>query len=347
MKISKQTFPFNGEEITWLTLTNANGAEVVLSSLGAGIVAIRLPERDGSLTNVVLGYPTPADYFADGPCAGKTPGRYANRIAKGQFALNGKTYILPINNGPNHLHGGPDGFQNKIWHCEIIGNGEVVFSLHSPDGDAGYPGNLDVSVKYIWDDNDTLRIIYRARTDAPTYVNLTNHTYFNLDGLNRGNILKHYLKLNCTHWLPTDATQIPTGEVAPVADTPMDFTEEKEIGRCINEDFAALKIGKGYDHCWLIDGYDGTIREIATLRSEKSGRKLTVFTTQPGVQIYTGNWLDGSPKGENGYSYHDYDAVAIECQGCPDAPNHPEFHSQRLNPEDEYVREIIFKFDKK
>lgn len=346
MKISKQTFPFHNGIITWVTLTNAHGAEVVLSSLGAAITAIRLPDNDGTLTNVVLGYPHPADYLADGPCAGKTPGRYANRIANGHFTLDGKTYTLPVNNGPNHLHGGPDGFQNKIWHCDVADDGKVTFTLESPDGDSGYPGNLKATVEYTWDDDDNLAITYRATTDAPTVVNLTNHTYFNLDGQASGNALSQLLKLNCTHWLPTDETQIPTGEIAPVAGTPMDFTEEHEIARHINDDFKALKIGKGYDHCWMLNGYDGTMHEIATLRSLNSGRRLTVKTTQPAVQVYTGNWLDGCPTGENGYHYQDYDAVAIECQGCPDAPNHPEFPSQRLNPGEEYVREIRFEFNK-
>ena len=171
MKIDKQTFPFNGKEITWITLTNAKGAQVVLSSLGAGIVAIRLPEADGSLKNVVMGYPDPADYLADGPCAGKTPGRYANRIANGRFSIDGTTYTLPINNGPNHLHGGPDGFQNRIWNCIVSDNGNVQFILESHDGDAGYPGNLRATVEYEWDDNNNLEITYRATTDAPTMVN--------------------------------------------------------------------------------------------------------------------------------------------------------------------------------
>ena len=344
MKISKQTFPFHDQEITWITLTNANGAEVVLSSLGAGIAAIKLPDTDGKLSNVVLGYPDAASYLADGPCAGKTPGRYANRIANGHFSINGKTYTLPINNGPNHLHGGPDGFQNKIWDVDIDDNGKVTFSHVSPDGDAGYPGTLHASVTYEWTDGNCLEITYRATTDAPTFVNLTNHTYFNLDGQNSGTALKHHLKLNCSNWLPTDDTQIPTGEIAPVAGTPMDFTSEHEIGKHIHDDFPALKIGKGYDHCWMLDGFDGTMREIATLRGANPGWKLTVRTTQPAAQVYTGNWLEGCPTGDNGYAYHDYDAVAIECQGCPDAPNHPEFPSQLLNPGEEYVRRISFEF---
>jgi len=204
--------------------------------------------------------------------------------------------------------------------------------------------DLNNDDEYEWDDNNNLEITYRATTDAPTMVNLTNHTYFNLDGQGSGTGLTQHLKLNCSRWLPTDETQIPTGEIAPVAGTPMDFTEECEIGKRIHDDFHALKIGKGYDHCWVIDGFDGTMRETATLRGSESGRTLTVKTTQPAVQVYTGNWLEGCPDGENGYVYHDYDAVAIECQGCPDAPNHPGFPSQRLNPGEEYIRKIRFEF---
>jgi aldose 1-epimerase len=344
MKLSKQTFNSPQGDITWFTITNDNGAEVVLSSLGAGVVAIRLPEADGKLTDVVLGYEKADSYFADGPCAGKTPGRYANRIANGHFTLNGKTYTLPINNGPNHLHGGPDGFQNHIWEATVAADNKVTFTLHSAAGDAGYPANLTATVTYTWDNTNQLTIDYNATTDSPTVVNLTNHTYFNLDGHNTGSCLKHTLKLNCSKWLPTDDTLIPSGEIAPVAGTPMDFTTETEIGSRINDDFAALTYGKGYDNCWLIDGYDGTLRQAAQLRGAKSGHTLTVYTNQPAAQVYTGNWLAGSPVGKDGYTYNNYDAVAIECQGCPDAPNHANFPSQLVEPGKPYSRTICFRF---
>lgn len=344
MKIEKKTFGTKIGEIKWVTLTNDKGAQVVLSSLGAAIVSIKLPNGDGTLTDVVIGYDDPESYLDDGPCSGKVPGRYANRIANGHFTLDGKEYTLPVNNGPNHLHGGPDGFQNRIWQCSIDADNKVVFTLESPDGDAGYPGNLRATVTYNWDNDNCLTIDTRAITDAPTIVNLTNHAYFNLDGHDSGSCLGHTLKLHCSKWLPTDDTLIPTGEIAPVEGTPMDFTKEHTIGERMDEDFEALKIGKGYDHCWLIDDYDGTLREIATLRSEKSGRKLIVSTTQPGAQVYPGDWLEGCPIGKNGAVYHDYSAVAIECQGCPDAPNHANFPSQRLNPGEEYHQIIKFAF---
>ena len=344
MKLETKKHPSGKGEITWVTITNDNGAEVVLSSLGAAIVAVRLPDGAGKLVDVVIGYDTPEAYFGDGPCAGKTPGRYANRIAKGRFELDGCAYELPVNNGPNHLHGGPDGFQNRIWHCAVEGDNIVRFSLDSPDGDAGYPGALKATVTYTFGNDNALVIAYEAETDAPTVVNLTNHAYFNLDGHNAGSCLDHTLQLNCSKWLPTDDTLIPTGEIAPVCGTPMDFTSPRKIGERIHEEFDALKFGKGYDNCWLVDGYDGTLKTVATLRSEKSGRTLTVKTDQPAAQVYTGNWLDGCPEGKGGYTYKDYDAVAIECQGCPDAPNHPGLPPQVLRPGETYRRTIVFAF---
>lgn len=333
-------------EVKLFTLTNDNGAQAVLSALGAGIVAIRVPDKEGRLADVVIGYDRAEDYIADGPCAGKTPGRYANRIAGGRFSLDGKTYELPVNNGPNHLHGGPDGYQNRVWNAAVEGDDKVVFTLHSPDGDAGYPGNLDAKVTYTWTNDNTLDIEYEAETDAPTVVNLTNHAYFNLGGHETGadRSLGQQLTLRCSNWLPTDDTLIPTGEVATVAETPMDFTLGKAVGRDIREDFEALRFGKGYDNCWLVDDYDGTLREAAILSDPQSGRTLTVSTDQPAAQVYSGNWLEGCPTGKGGAVYHDYAGVAIECQGCPDAPNHPGLPSQRLEPGETYRRRIRFAF---
>lgn len=344
MEIKSQSFPSHKGEIIWFTLTNDHGASVILSSLGAGIVAVKLPQPDGTLLDVVIGYDNPEAYFADGPCAGKTPGRYANRIANGHINIDGKNYDLPINNGPNHLHGGPEGYQNQVWNATSDGS-NVIFTLHSPDGDSGYPGSVDVKVTYTWDNENRLTMKYEAVTDAPTYINLTNHTYFNMNGHDSGTVLDQVLKMNCSEYLPTDTTQIPHGDPASVKNTPMDFTEGCKIGKHINDDFEALKIGKGYDHCYMVDGYDGSMREIATLTSDKNGRKVTVYSDQPCAQVYTGNWLEGCPQGKGGCTYHDYDAVAIECQGAPDAPNNSKMPSQRLNPGEKYERTICFKFD--
>ena len=331
-------------EITLYTLTNNSGASVTLSSLGAGIVAVKVPDTTGNMANVVLGYKDPASYLADGPCAGKIPGRFANRIALGHFTLDGKDYTLAVNNGPNALHGGPTGFMNRIWDSCLNGD-SVEFSYRAADGEEGYPGNLDVKAIYTWTDDNELKLQLQAETDAPTVINLTNHVYFNLDGENAGSVLDHQLRLNATRYLPTDDTQIPTGELAPVKDSPMDFTEFKTIGQDINADFHPLKVGKGYDHCWVCDGYSkGTVKEVAVLRSSKSGRELRISTSQPGMQIYTGNWLAGCPESISGGTYNDYDGVAVECQNFPDAPNHPEFPSSRLNPDEKYNETIIFKF---
>ncbi|MBQ8838433.1 MAG: galactose mutarotase [Bacteroidales bacterium] len=333
-----------GKEIYLYTITNEKGASVQLSSVGAGIVGITVPDKDGNLADVVLGYPEAASYFADGPCAGKVPGRYANRIALGHFTLDGKEYTLPVNNGPNHLHGGPEGFQNKVWESRES-EGGVEFLYYSEDGEMGYPGALKAVARYEWSEDCELRLTLTAESDAPTVVNLTNHAYFNLNGEGSGTILGHELRLNASEYLPTSDSLIPLGESEPVAGTPMDFVEAKPLGRDIKEDFPALVYGKGYDNCWVIDGAQpGQIQEAAELYAPESGRVLTVFTTQPGVQIYTGNWLAGCPEGKSGHIYSDYDGVAIECQNFPDAPNKHDYPSAVIRPGEVYQQAIIFAF---
>lgn len=346
MKISSQTFPAEFGEIKYLTLTNPAGASVTLSNLGAGIVGVTVPDRDGNLADVVLGYKDPAAWMADGPCAGKVPGRFANRIALGHFTLDGKEYSLAINNGPNALHGGPTGFQNRLWEVAEATPEKVVFTYRSADGEEGYPGNLDVKATYEWTPESELILTLEAESDAPTVINLTNHVYFNLDGHDAGSIFDHKLTLKAEKYLPTDPTQIPTGELADVAGTPMDFRTPKAIGADIHADFEPLKIGKGYDHCWAVDGYEkGQLKEVATLASDRSGRSVVISTTQPGMQVYTGNWLAGSPESKSGHSYADYDGVAIECQGYPDAPNKPSFPTSELRPGQLYKEVISFKFN--
>ncbi len=348
MNVSTESVMSPKGDITLYTLTNSNGASVKLSSLGAGIVSVVVPDKDGKLADVVLGYSNPADYLYDGPCAGKIPGRYANRIALGHFSIDGKIHSLAINNGPNALHGGPEGFQNQIWDSTVDADGKVTFSLFSPDGEEGYPGNLSVKAIYTWNDDNELKLSLEATTDAKTVVNLTNHVYFNLSGHNHGSMTGHKLWLKAANWLPTDETQIPTGEICPVKGTPMDFTTPKSIGSEMYADFEALKIGKGYDHCWVIDDYEpGKIQHAATLSDTRSGRSVEIFTTQPGIQIYGGNWLEGCPAGKDGAVYHDYAAVALECQGMPDAPNKPGFPSQLLSPGETYNQTIIFSFKNK
>ena len=336
----------DGKEIYRYTLKNASGAYVQLCSVGAAIVSIVVPDKDGRLGDVVLGYGNPLDYFADGPCAGKVPGRYANRIAGARFTLDGKEYRLPVNSGDSHhLHGGPEGFQNQVWDSRIEGDA-VEFMYFSEDGESGYPGNLKVVAHYSWGEDNSLKLILTAEADKPTVLNLTNHVYFNLDGDGSGTVLDHKLELNASQWLPTDGDLIPTGEVADVAGTPMDFVEAKPIGRDIRADFPALKYGKGYDNCYLIDGaMPGQLTTAAELWAAKSGRHVEVLTTQPAVQVYTGNWLLGCPVGKSGKPYADYDAVAIECQHCPDSPHYPDFPSTELRPGEVFEEAIVWAFD--
>ena len=347
MKTEKKTWGIapDGKEIILYTLTNASGASVSLSSLGAAIVSICVPDRNGVLGDVVLGYPDALSYLGDGPCAGKCPGRFANRIAKGRFTLDGKTYTLPINNGPNHLHGGPDGFQNQVWESRQVGDNAVEFLYFSADGEAGYPGNLKVVAHYDWNDANELKLTFTAETDAPTVLNMTNHVYFNLDAFESPSIMDHLLTLNASEYLPTDEGKIPFGAPAPVAGTPMDFQVEKAIGRDIKADFDALRIGKGYDQCFLLDGAQpGQLTTAALLRSARSGRSVELTTTQPAVQVYTGNWLSGCPAGKNGVTYEDYAAVAIECQHFPDSPNQPEYPTTVLRPGEQFAEAIIWAF---
>lgn len=331
-------------DITLFSFTNSSGASVTLSSLGAGITRIRVPDRHGIIDDVILGYQNPVDYIGDGPCAGKTIGRFANRINNARFNINGETFMLKPNDGKNALHGGRNGFMNRIWAYKITKSG-VIFSYTAADGEEGYPGKLNVSVEYIWNDINELHITYRATTDKPTIVNLTNHAYFNLNGENSGNMLGHTLRLYASKYLPVDTSHIPTGEIAPTINTPMDFSSPKKLGTDFQSDFPAIKIGRGYNHFWIIDNPTNAVpAKGAELFSDTSGRKLEVFTTQLGIQVYTGGWLNGSPKSISGRSYNDYDGVALECQGYTDAPNHPNFPSSLLLPDTEYRHKIIYRF---
>lgn len=333
-----------GKPIKLYTLTNDNNCIVQLSEIGAGIVGIIVPDRNGKMDDIVLGYPNLLDYFGDGPCAGKIPGRYANRIAYGKFSIDGKEYQLDLNTYKHHLHGGNNGFANKVWESHIDGE-SIIFNLISNDGDAGYPGELKVQAKYTWNNQDELKLELSATTTEPTIVNLTNHTYFNLKGEGNGNILDHYLKINARKWLETTDELIPTGKISRVWNTPMDFRSAKLIGKEINNDFDALKFGKGYDNCWVLkEKNDDRLIPAAELSCKESGRLLQIFTTQPGIQVYTGNWLKGCPQGKNNHEYNDYDGVALECQAFPDSPNNPNFPNTVLRCGEEYKQTIVFKF---
>ncbi len=344
MKQRKWTAESEKGEITIYKLTNKNGSSVVLSSLGAGVLSIIIPDKNGRFFDVVLGYANPADYLYDEPYAGKTIGRYAGRIANGEFSIDGVKYQLAQNSGTNSLHGGIESFSNRIWDSQPLADG-VLFSLVSEDGDEGYPGQLAVTVQYTWSDDNQLRIRMRAATDKKTVVNLTNHTYFNLAGDNCGCVLGEKLWIAASKYLPINDTLIPIGETASVENTPMDFREEKIIGQDIEADFLPLKYAKGYDNTWIVDDWEkGKLKTVARLSDDISGRTLEISSTQPTVHVYTGNWISGCPRSKSGKLYMDYDGVAIECQGYPDAPNKPQFPSQLLQPGEKYDETIIFKF---
>lgn len=336
----------NPDDIRLISLVNPDGSEVILSNLGAGIVSVVVPDRDGRMADVALGYRNPADYYTDGPCMGKVPGRFANRIALGRFSVAGKEYSLSINNGPNHLHGGPgdESYANRLWDVKETPSG-VTFILDSPDGDAGYPGAVHVEAAYSWSEDHILELRLTATSDAETVVNLTNHAYFNLKGEELGDVTGHFLQLRASRYLSTSDSLIPIGEPAPVAGTPMDFTIPKAIGRELHADFPAINYGKGYDNCFVIDGWkEGEVQKVAVLSEETSGRSLEVFTDAPGIQVYTGNWLEGCPVSKSGKAYHDYDGVALECQYFPDSPNRPDFPFRTLKPGEVYENTIVFAF---
>lgn len=343
-QIAKREVMTSKGAVTILTIINKEGAMVELSTLGAGIIRIMVPDCEGRLTDVSPGYEDEADYLYDSPCAGKTPGRFANRIANGEFTLDGIRYRLTKNDGENSLHGGPEGFHNRIWDYEVVENG-VRFTYLSHDGEEGYPGNLRVAVTYRWEDDNTLDIEYEGHTDSPTVINLTNHAYFNLSGEGSGDILDHRLRIDSSRRVQSDSHDIPTGLILPVAETPFDFREPKKLGRDIMADFENLRLGKGYNHYFLIDSFsEGIISHAATLWSDETGIRLDIETTMPGLMLYTGNWLAQAPKGRGGHVFRDYDGVAIECQFPPDAPNHEGFPSTVLRPGDEYRQRIRYRF---
>lgn len=329
-----------------IPLTNVSGMTVVLTNVGAGIQKLLVPDRNGRMADVVFGYEDAATYVGDGPCAGKIPGRYANRIASGRFSLDGHDYTLAVNCGPNALHGGPTGFHNQVWTIVSQSATRVVMQLESADGHEGYPGNVTVRATYEIGDDNRLSLTMEAVSDAPTVINLTNHAYFNLGGHNAGSCLNHRLWLKASRFLATDDSLVPLpGEPAPVVGTPMDFTTAKALGADIEAVYEPLKLAKGYDHCFVLDDYrPGIMQQVARLSDPASGRFVTISTDQPAVQVYTGNWLDDSPEGKDHYRYHDYDCVAIECQDYPDAPNRPDFPSTELRPGQTYRRHIEWRF---
>jgi len=336
------------ETLEIFTLTNQHGAEVKITNYGGKLMSLQIPDKDGNLGDVVLGYEQPKAYINGNPYFGALIGRYGNRIDQGAFALNGKTYQLPVNNGPNHLHGGPKGFHNVVWEAELIPNKEsqkLRLTYLSPDGEMGYPGNLKVRVTYTWTDDYQLKIDYHATTDKKTVVNLTHHSFFNLKDAGKSKILNHELMIQASHFTPVDKELIPTGEIRPVKGTPMDFTEPKQIGDDINKHYQQLEHGKGYDHNWVLNKQQGDLLALAAEVFEPvTGRKMQVFTTEPGLQFYSGNFLDGSDVGKNDVTYEYRSAFCLEAQHFPDSPNHENFPSTVLNPGEDYKTTTIYQF---
>lgn len=325
----------DGTAVELFTFSNANGIEVRAITYGGIIVSLRTPDRAGTLDDIVLGFDSLDRYVADSPYFGALIGRYGNRIARGQFALDGKTYTLARNNGPNALHGGPKGFHAVVWSGEPFtdarGTG-VVFSYTSRDGEEGYPGTLHVKVTYLLDDRNRLSFIYEATTDAPTPVNLTQHSYFNLAGHDAGDILGHELQLNASRYTPVDATLIPTGALAPVEGTPLDFRTPTAIGARIASTDEQIVRGKGYDHNFVIDAGQGELPVAARLYEPRTGRTLEVSTSEPGIQFYSGNFLDGTLRGKGGVVYAQRTGLCLETQHFPDSPNQPSFPGTILRP---------------
>jgi aldose 1-epimerase len=336
----------DGTRVDLYTLTNDQGMEVTITNYGGAITSIQVPDRKGEAGDVVLGYDRLAEYLEYPRFLGALIGRHANRIARGTFSLNGITYQLAQNNGLNHLHGGMRGFDKVIWHAQTkIATGESVLQLTylSRDGEEGYPGNLTATVAYTLSSNNELRIGYHATTDKETIVNLTNHSYFNLGSASE-NILTHELMLNAEAFTPIDADLIPTGELRDVHNSPMDFTENMRIGARIHDRYDQLIFADGYDHNFVLRDGEAGLRLAARVYEPASGRIMEVFTTQPGLQFYSGNFLNGSIKGKRGIVYKKHSGFCLETQHFPDSPNHPGFPATVLKPGDEYHQVAVFRF---
>jgi len=338
----------DGKQVDLYVLTNKNGVEADVTNFGAAVVSLKVPDRHGKTDDVVLGYDDLDGYLHDKSYFGATVGRYANRIAHGKFTLNGTTYTLAKNDGENHLHGGVRGFNKVVWEAKdvsIAGAAALQLNYLSKDGEEGYPGNLSVQVTYTLTNNNELKIDYAATTDKDTVLNLTHHSYFNLAGQGKGDILQHQLLLHASRFTPVDATLIPTGEIRSVKGTPLDFASATAIGSRIGQDDEQLKLGHGYDHNFVLDGgTEGAPVLAAQVYEPSSGRVMEVWTTQPGVQFYSGNFLDDTIRGKSGSTYRRRAAFCLETQHFPDSPNKPNFPSTILKPGSQFKSSTTYKF---
>lgn len=340
----------DGTLIEQYTLRNGNGIEMKVITYGGRITSLKVPNKNGEIENVVLGFDNIEDYQKDNPFFGALIGRYGNRISKGKFTLDGNQYTLATNDGLNHLHGGVNGYDKVIWTAEPIeeeDNQSLKLTYLSKDGEEGYPGNLKITVIYSLTNDNTVVVDYKASTDKKTVVNLTQHAYFNLTGDFSNDILGHEIVIKADAYLPVDAMLIPTGEIRAVKGTPFDFNNAKKIKEEIDTNNEQLKFGKGFDHCWVLDGEKGNMRFVASAYDETSGRLMEVYSEEPAIQFYTGNFLDGSLPMPNGGTYAHRTGFCLETQHYPDSPNQRSFPSVVLNPGETYKTKTSFKFSVK
>ncbi|WP_224998462.1 aldose epimerase family protein [Cesiribacter sp. SM1] len=349
MKIEKVDFGTTkeGTPVDLYVLTNSHGVVAKITNYGGIVTSLILPDKNGKMEDVVLGFDSLSGYLQDDvPYFGAIIGRYGNRIAGGKFSLDGQEYTLAQNNGPNTLHGGLKGFDKRVWQAEEMRSEDGVgVKMHylSPDGEEGYPGNLSVDVVYTLTDNNELIIEYSATTDKPTVVNLTNHSYFNFTGNTKRDILDHKVMIKADKFVPVDEDLIPTGQLQDVKGTPMDFTNAARVGQSINADHEQIKLGRGYDHTWVL-GEPGQMKLAATVYEPATGRYMETHTTEPGVQFYTGNFLNGQMVGKGGVTYDYRYGLCLETQHLPDSPNQPQFPSVALRPGETYSAKTVYKF---
>ncbi len=339
----------DGRNVELYTMRNPNGMEVRITNYGGIITHLLVPDKKGNRDDVVLGFDSLPPYLGEHPYFGAIIGRYGNRIANGEFSIDGKSYSLVTNNGPNHLHGGQNGFNKKLWKAAIKeGRDDMTLSLQytSPDGEEGYPGKLQAQVEYTLNNKNELRISYSATTNAPTPINLTNHSYFNLTGDANNTILDHEMQIYANSFIPVNEFLIPTGEIAPLNDSPLDFRAAKKIGRDIGVEKSQMVYGKGFDHCFVFNKNNESpeVQLVATVYEPNSGRAMEVWTTAPGMQFYSGNFLDGSLIGKNGVAYKHRSGFCLETQHFPDSPNQPNFPTTLLQPGETYQTTTIYRF---
>lgn len=336
---------YNGKTVELFTLKNENGIVAQITNYGGRVINLWTPDKSGNYGDIVVGYETLEEYLKSNEIYyGTLIGRYGNRIAKGHFTLNDSVYTLATNNKVNHLHGGVNGFNNVVWDAKKIDGQTLELTYFSADGEEGYPGNLNVKVVYTLSNDNELKIEYRATTDKPTPINLTQHSFFNLKGAGNGDVNEHIMQIFADSYIPVDSTLIPIGVIAPVERTPFDFRNPTAIGARINEDNEQLKFGGGYDHNWVINKVETGLNYAAKVVEPESGRTLEVLTNEPGIQFYGGNFMNGSDSGKGGKVFAYRGALALETQHFPDSPNQPAFPSAILNPGEEYYSVCIYKF---